>query len=50
MLTGAVAEAARKYPPETKVTMQAVNETTEKLILALLPEAERISRFYVRVV
>lgn len=50
MLTGAVAEAAKKYPPETKVTMQAVNGTTEKLILTLLPGAERISRFYVRVV
>lgn len=48
LLHSAFAEAAKKYPAQTRIAVQAVNATTEKLIKELMPQAEKISHSYVR--
>ncbi len=50
LLQEAFGAAKKKYPPKTQLVVQAVNPTTGKLIAELLPQAERISRCYVRFV
>ena len=48
LLHSAFAEAEKKYPPQTRIAVQAVNATTGKLIRELMPQADRISHCYVR--
>lgn len=50
LVQNAFSVAGKKYPPETRIAAQAVNPTTQKLIGELMPEAERISRCYVRTI
>ncbi|MBD5527276.1 MAG: GNAT family N-acetyltransferase [Lachnospiraceae bacterium] len=46
MLLAAYAAARRSYPPETLLTVQAVNAASAKLLCAMLPEADPISFTY----
>ena len=48
LLHSAYAEAGKKYPPETRIAVQAVNSATGKLIRELMPQADRVSHCYVR--
>lgn len=50
LIQSAFQAAGKKYPPETQLVVQAANRTIEKLIGELIPDAERISRCYVRAV
>lgn len=46
MLSAVYAAARRSYPPETLLTVQAVNAASAKLLCAMLPEAAPISFTY----
>ena len=48
LLRSAVARARAKYPPETKVMVQAVTGVTAALTQTLLPESGAISHTYYR--
>lgn len=46
LLRNALARAAAKYPPETKLAIQTVNSRAAALLQAMLPDAEPISMTY----
>ena len=46
LLRSAVARAREKYPPETKVAVQAVNSASAALLRELLPSAETVAHTY----
>lgn len=48
LLRSAMARAREKYPPETPLTVQAINNTSAALIRALLPGAGTISHTWFR--
>ncbi len=48
MLRTAFVRVCRKYPAETLLTVQGVQASAEKLITTLMPQAERISYTFVR--
>lgn len=47
LLRSAMARAAEKYPPETRLAVQAINPASAALVRALLPNADPISHTYV---
>ena len=46
LLADALAVVVKKYPPETKLYIPIVNETSEKLVRYLLPGAKQTKRTY----